>query len=180
MSQVSRRHFIAAAGLAGAAVGAGAQDGDEENTPDRRALVSYCGIYCGLCSARTQIPERARALIDALENGEHPTPDDVRRWLEDLGKVPADKYCRSGKCGHPACSIRKCAIDRKLEVCPECDEYPCERIHILAASEPTLLHDGARIKEHGLDAWIDEQEERKRCGFCYSDIRCLPCTVPTD
>lgn len=41
-------------------------------------------------------------------------------------------------------------------------------------------NDGLRIKEHGLESWIIEQEERKKVGFCYSDIRCCPCVVPDD
>jgi len=74
----------------------------------------------------------------------------------------------------------KCAMEKGIYVCPECEDYPCVRIKKLAKSEPILLHDGERIREYGLDAWIIEQEERKRAGFCYADIRCYPCEEPWD
>jgi hypothetical protein len=49
-----------------------------------------------------------------------------------------------------------------------------------AKSEPTLLHDGERFKQIGIEAWIEEQEERGRCGFNYGDIRCFPVEIPTE
>jgi hypothetical protein len=29
-------------------------------------FVTYCGLYCGLCAARTRIPQRAAALQEAM------------------------------------------------------------------------------------------------------------------
>ncbi len=55
------------------------------------------------------------------------------------------------------------------------DEYTYQ-----AESESTLVHDGERLRKIGLDAWIEEQKQRKARGFCYADARCLPCTVPTE
>jgi len=34
------------------------------------------------------------------------------------------------------------------------------------------------MREKGLDVWIEDQEERKKTGFCYSDIRNEPCNLP--
>jgi hypothetical protein len=34
------------------------------------------------------------------------------------------------------------------------------------------------MKEVGLDAWIQEQEERRKTGFAYADIKCYPYQVP--
>ena len=64
-----------------------------------------------------------------------------------------------------------------MEVCPFCDEYPCERITGLAKGYVTLLADGQRMKDIGLDAWIQEQEDRCKTGFAYVDIRCHPYEV---
>jgi len=71
-------------------------------------------------------------------------------------------------------------MGKGVTVCAECSEFPCKRVKTLAKSEPTLVHDGERIRKIGLDAWIEEQEQRKARGFCYADARCLPCTVPTE
>lgn len=154
---------------------------------DKHLLVAYCGLYCDLCSQRTRIPEQAKALMDLMKRDDYEIfgPNiqgfnEFWNFLNGLAKVEEDKCCKSGKCGAPFCSIRKCAISRNIEVCAECEEYPCKRIETLGNSEPTLIHDGLRIKEHGLELWIVEQEERKKTGFCYSDIRCCPCVVPSD
>ena len=45
---------------------------------------------------------------------------------------------------------------------------------------PTLIADGKRIKKIGIDAWIEEQEERVKTGFAYADIRCYPHEVPDE
>ena len=43
-----------------------------------------------------------------------------------------------------------------------------------------MLADGHRMKAIGIDAWIQEQEERKQTGFAYSDIRVLPYNIPDE
>lgn len=152
-----------------------------------RMLVSYCGVYCDLCGARNDTPARAQALITTLKQAEMdqwapgtPDFDEFWRFLNGLAKVPADKCCRSGQCGAPNCAIRNCAKARKVEVCALCSDYPCDKIRIFAQSEPLLLHDGERIKKVGLDQWIEEQIARKKAGFDYGRVRCLPCIVPTE
>ncbi|MFC1718737.1 DUF3795 domain-containing protein [Candidatus Poribacteria bacterium] len=153
---------------------------------DSKTLVTYCGLYCDLCSDRTKIPERARALMEEMKkvNYEDWGPGALEGFsefwslLKNRTIVEDDKCCRTGKCGHPSCPIRKCAMERGIYVCPECEDYPCVRIKKFGKSEPMLLHDGERIKEIGLDAWVIEQEGRKRANFCYSDIRCGPVEEP--
>jgi Protein of unknown function (DUF3795) len=154
---------------------------------DKHMLVSYCGLYCDLCGARNDTPERARALIATLKQAEMDkygpgTPDFDAFWrlLNGLTDVPDDKCCRSGQCGAPNCAIRACARSRGIEVCALCADYPCAKIHTFAQSEPLLLHDGERIKKVGLEQWIAEQVARREAGFDYGRVRCLPCIVPTE
>jgi hypothetical protein len=92
-------------------------------------------------------------------------------FLNWLVESEAKCSCRGGKCGPPFCGIRKCAQERKIDVCPSCREYPCDRIKGLAEAYVNLLADGKRLKEIGLDRWIAEQEARKATGFAYADIR---------
>ncbi|MBN1579926.1 MAG: DUF3795 domain-containing protein [Anaerolineae bacterium] len=154
---------------------------------DNQMLVSYCGLYCDLCGARNDTPKRAQALIVSLRQAEMDKwgtgmPDFIEFWrfLNDLTDVPEDKCCRSGKCGAPNCAIRNCARSRQIEVCVLCPDYPCARIETFAQSEPLLVHDGQRIKQVGLEQWIEEQIARKQTGFDYGHVRCLPCIVPTE
>jgi len=78
--------------------------------------------------------------------------------------------CRSGG-GYPACEVRKCARAKGVSACPACAEYPCDRIRTFSKVYPTLIADGTRQKEVGVEKWIGEQEERAKTGFAYADIR---------
>jgi hypothetical protein len=150
------------------------------------ALVTYCGLYCLLCAERARIPQRAEALRAAM----------AKEGWEDFGSEVSDAFasfwgfltriaeptngcsCRDGTGGPPFCGIRKCARARGIDVCPFCGEFPCEQIHALGRGYPTLISDGRRMKEVGLEAWIEEQDERAKTGFAYCDIRCEPYEVP--
>ncbi len=147
--------------------------------------VTYCGLYCGLCAQGSRIPAQARALAESLRiEGWDQWGGDVEgfagfwAFLADLAGSEERCSCREGRCGPPFCGIRKCAEGRGIDVCPTCAEYPCARIQALARGYPTLLADGRRMQELGLEAWIAEQEARRRAGFCYADIRCYPYDVP--
>lgn len=150
-------------------------------------LVTYCGLYCGLCSARSRICKQAQALrASLLREGYDAWGQDLPNYKEfraflDLLSDPDRSCpgCRAGG-GPPFCGIRKCAKARGVDTCPQCNDYPCHRISALGAGYPTLIVDGRRLVKIGICAWIAEQEERTRTGFCYADIRCEPYEVPSD
>ena len=163
-----------------------ANDGREGNVTDLK-LVTYCGLYCGLCAQRTRVPRQARALRDTMRTEgyedwarEIPGFDEFWRFLASLCHPDeACPGCRQGA-GPPFCGIRKCALGRGIDVCVQCREYPCRRIAELAQGYPTLLADGERMVTIGISAWIEEQEERRKTGFAYADIRCYPYQVPEE
>jgi hypothetical protein len=127
--------------------------------------VTYCGLYCGLCSTCNRTPKQASVLQETLrkEAVEYwgpslPDFEEFWRFLGKLAESEAQCSCREGTCGPSFCSIRKCAPEKGIEVGPFCD--------------------GERMKEVGLDKWIEEQEKRKATGFAYVDIRNEPYDVP--
>jgi len=147
--------------------------------------VTYCGLYCGLCAQRTRIPQRAGALRESMQKegwdhwgGGIPGFNEFWPFLNDLADGGSRRSCRGDTCGAPFCTIRKCAREKGVDVCPFCDEYPCDRILGLAKGYVTMLADAERMKSIGIDAWIAEQEERRKTGFDYVDIRCHPYEVP--
>ena len=135
--------------------------------------------YCRLCGHMSRMPKQARALRDSLrrEGREHygeSVHEGFGEFWEVLGKLAAtEKTCpgRRGGCGIPGCQIRVCAREREVEVCPMCDDFPCEHIEKLGRAYPTLIADGMRMREVGLSAWLAEQERRRETGFAYADIR---------
>jgi len=152
---------------------------------DKLEQVTYCGLYCGLCSQRNRIPGQARSLRQSLQKDgwdtwgqEQPQFKEFWLFLNRLIDSESQCNCRVGKCGPPFCGIRNCAQSKGIQVCPFCNEYPCERILSLAKGYPTLLADARRMQEKGIDLWIQEQEERRKTGFAYVDIRYYPYSVP--
>jgi len=157
---------------------------------DNLKLVAYCGLHCGLCSSRNRMPGQAQALQQTMrEGGWESLGDEVKgfkefwQFLNQL--ADPDKSCpgcRTGGWppftgGPRSCDIRKCARKRKVDICIYCRDWPCTRIKRLGGGYVTLIADGMRLKEIGLDKWLKEQEARAKTGFCYCDIRCEPSTV---
>ena len=151
------------------------------------SLVTYCGLYCGLCAERCRISKQALTLRESMskEGYEHwgvELPGFTGFWSFLSGICDSDKACPECRQdgGPPFCGIRKCARKRQIDVCVFCEDYPCSRIQEIAKGYPMLIADGARMKEKGIDAWIEEQEERAKAGFAYADVRCRPYSVPRE
>lgn len=142
--------------------------------------VAYCGLFCGLCAQRSRIPQQARQLRKSLhEEGyddwyqyvPHIKDSFLPFWQFLQRLAESDCTCRTGG-GPPDCRIRECAKLKEIDDCTECKEYPCKLIQDLAEHYPTLIQDGKRLREIGLEGWLREQEERVSRGVVYADIRC--------
>lgn len=145
-------------------------------------LVTYCGLYCGLCAQRVRIPEQARRLQQTLHEEGF---DDFYQYISEMktafppfwqflqSLATFDCSCRTGKGGPPDCRIRGCAKQKGVEVCPQCKEYPCQHIQAMAEHYPTLIQDGKRLQKMGIEKWISEQLQRAKRGFAYADLRYL-------
>jgi hypothetical protein len=147
---------------------------------DNLNMVTHCGLYCDLCAQRGRIPCQASALIESMSKegwdffGEYIYDDFDSFWkiLQTFSdKNSSCPACRQGG-GDPECKIRDCAREHKIDVCPLCIEYPCDLIKDFAKTYPLAISDGMRMREIGLEAWIEEQTERGKNGFIYADIRC--------
>jgi len=150
---------------------------------DSTGLVTYCGLYCGLCAQRNRIPQQAQQLEQTLHEEGF---DDFYQYMPEMKEVfppfwnflqklaTFDCSCRTGKGGPPDCRIRQCATQNKIEVCPQCKEFPCRHIQTFAQRYPTLIQDGKRLKKIGTKRWVNEQEQRAKRGFSYSDLRYPP------
>jgi hypothetical protein len=147
---------------------------------DSLRLVTYCGLYCGLCAERARVPQQARQLRRTLHEsgydffyryvpGMKDTYPVFSKFLKSLGKM--DCTCRSGIGGPPDCKIRECAKRRKVKVCPLCDDYPCAHIRTLGETYPILIEDGRRMRKIGVTKWISDQEKRVKKGLVYADLK---------
>lgn len=139
--------------------------------------VTYCGLYCQLCSNCGRVPQQAKALKETMTRdgwpnwgGAIPNFESFWGFLEWL--VTKDcPGCRSGQCGDPDCKIRQCAQEREVVACAFCDEFPCAHMQAFSRRYPTVIADSQRLKEMGVEAWIAVMERRRQDGFCYADSR---------
>lgn len=132
-----------------------------------RDYLCYCGLYCKMCSIVATIPRKAGTLLEQLKGdgweffGKELYPDFPAFW-DILGKMAVmDKTTRLcvGGCGDPNCGIRACAIAKGLQVCAQCEEFPCLRLRDFTRRYPFVLKNNERIREIGLEAWLAEQDD---------------------
>lgn len=82
------------------------------------------------------------------------------------------------------CPIRACAVARGVEFCFQCGDYPCAKLLAFRDDEhphhSAVLRNLERLREVGLDRWLDEQVARWSCPTCHRSFswyeeRCLAC-----
>ena len=133
---------------------------------------SYCGLYCGACG-----------VVHAVEKGN--LEEMAAKW-KSTPEAMECYGCKSDQVAEFAkkCKIRLCAIEKGLDFCFECDEYPCERMTDFLENQsvhPRIHIDNLQnIKEKGLETWLAEQNDRWSCNNCgtkfhFDEITCIQC-----
>ena len=106
-------------------------------------LICYCGYYGGSCAIWCEYPH-FRKLADLLAEWVDSMGcgywmpgyikdfdyNEFRKGLEYFGRekdgLICTKCCKGGE-GNPFCKIRECCKEKELEVCFDCDVFPCEK-----------------------------------------------------
>jgi predicted RNA-binding Zn-ribbon protein involved in translation (DUF1610 family) len=136
---------------------------------------AYCGLYCGAC-----------AILLASERGE---VEKLLAYEEDATCTAEQLSCRGCRTEIVAyfcadCEMRRCAGERGVPYCVNCDEYPCEQVRAFQADKhphhSIILKNLAAVAERGSDVWLAEQAERWSCPECgarfaWYDKRCDEC-----
>ena len=128
---------------------------------------SYCGIYCGACEIMHAETEEDEARV-------------LKLWEGTLNAGPGQMHCSGCKSDNlffncAQCVMRPCAINRGVEFCIECEEYPCgyyEAGKQAVDQVPYLQHMKAiignqrYIKDHGVERWLEDQKNKWQCPQC--------------
>jgi hypothetical protein len=123
--------------------------------------IGCCGIDCGLCPRYYTV-------------GSSRCP----------GCAGPDFFDKRPTCGFITCCVKR----RKLEVCSQCDEFPCSRFEYWADGDSFVTHRRSvlnlrSIREVGLDRFMDQQRKRMSLlkimldGFDDGRSRSLFCTA---
>jgi hypothetical protein len=109
-------------------------------------LIAPCGMNCGICLA--YLRKERRCLGCYIEDA------DIRPYLM-------------------RCVIRNCETIKNSEsgFCYECEEYPCKRLKQLDKRyriryAMSMIENLENIREKGLSAFVEGEEERWRCPKC--------------
>lgn len=113
---------------------------------DGLELIAPCGMNCGVCLG----------------------------YLRDKNTCPGCHGAEADMAAHCArCIIRNCEALKAAQsgFCYECPKYPCRRLKDLDKRYRTkyamsMLENLAYIREHGLNAFVENEHERWRCRKC--------------
>ncbi len=115
---------------------------------------AYCGLYCGACCSM---------IIHEKQAGE----ESALQMETPQGEQPC------AGCDAPYqqnCEFIVCNKNHGTESCAFCPEYPCERIIAFSHEEwehhEVVLNNLNRIKEVGIEQWLQEQKEYWKCPSC--------------
>lgn len=143
--------------------------------PER--LITYCGVYGGCCAryiGYTAFREAARLLAEVADShgfqfwmpGEVKEFDyaEFRKGLDFFGRddtwLVCRECCRGGGVGPPDC-VRDCCVEHGVDVCFDCEEYPCERVE----GDEAMLERGEEYHRLGRDEWLRRAEEKAVRGY---------------
>jgi hypothetical protein len=127
---------------------------------DTKMMTAPCGLDCFNCEVNE------RNITDAL-----------REMLSAKFGIPPAKVqckgCRGQKgdrLGLPQCETYACAMERDIDFCFECNEFPCPKLQPARDGADRYPHNMklynlCRIKTVGIDVWAKETPDIRRRYF---------------
>jgi hypothetical protein len=143
-----------------------------------RELLAPCGLYCGVCAIliadRDDNPRFKERLTGVYNVG-----------IDEIhckGCLSGDLflYCR-------VCPIRDCTMEKGIEGCHRCEDFPCESIEgfPMPVGRKVMLRAIPEWREMGTEKWVEAEIERYHCPECGYSLfrgakRCRSCGSPVD
>jgi hypothetical protein len=141
------------------------------NLKGEERYISVCGrFYCKLCPYHTgSIVDAAKQLLPFAENvGSLRLMADLYgtcnydeflkgvRWLSSRPKSCAGCRFGGGWSWWRDCPVRDCCIERGLEFCYQCDEFPCDRLTTgsLLKRKKDIIETNEKMRKIPLSDWV--------------------------
>jgi len=122
-------------------------------------LLAPCGLYCGVCAIYMAHRDNNVKFKERLSPVYGVSVEDLhcRGCLSD----DVFKYCR-------VCPIKRCTVEKGLEGCHRCEEFPCGLIDDfpLPVGRKVILRAIPERRELGTKRWVEAELERYRCPEC--------------
>jgi hypothetical protein len=130
-------------------------------------MVGICGLYCGTCPMYLAPRENDRSQLEKI-SAEKGIP------IEDIqcdGCLSENLYPLCEECRH---GFRKCAAEKNVTWCFECDEFPCQRledfrmVHVVngISHHENVVEHLRYMKKDGIEKWVEAQDQAGCCPAC--------------
>jgi predicted RNA-binding Zn-ribbon protein involved in translation (DUF1610 family) len=120
---------------------------------------SVCGLFCPACPifmAHKRSPELKPMLAEMLG-----IPPEA---LKCEGCRTTNRFATCEQC-----TFDKCANERGIDFCGQCDEFPCAEYKEFQLEKPhriELYEDQQRLREVDVEVWLKEKAEHFICPEC--------------
>ena len=138
-------------------------------------ILSPCGLNCRKCMANTagDIKKHSIALKELLGSFDR-YAQRFQSFLQAFSNYPQFKKllaffnkadcegCRSGQCKYPGCGVMKCFVEKGVDFCFQCDEFPCEKTNFDPDLERRWIEMNTRMRKIGVEAYYEETKDMCR------------------
>jgi hypothetical protein len=128
--------------------------------------ISVCGLNCAVCD------------IHQAGHGNKEIRKEIIEWFKKERNETVDpehircEGCRGSLDAHwsPDCNMMLCARKKGVEYCFQCVEFPCTFLEKFSSDgishHKRTVENLKKMKEIGIEAWIEEQRNKGQCLFC--------------
>lgn len=134
--------------------------------------IAPCGLVCYTCPACGHgiVKEHAGKLLhslygagDFLKQSGHPDMDPFYAGLKMIAYYAGQSCpgCRGGAnaCTLENCVFRPCTLEKGVDFCAECDEFPCGKPDLPQVFMDIWRESGRRIREVGAARFFEEEKD---------------------
>jgi len=137
-------------------------------------LIAYCSLNCGSCARYqgfTAFREAARLVAEVADSHgfQHWMPNAVKEFdytefRKGLGFFGREdtwlvcQSCKAGGSGPPFC-VRECCKEHKVDLCFECEEFPCDKI-VDSPLHAMMIEHSKKYKKLGRKRWLQQSVEK--------------------
>ena len=144
----------------------------------KKELAAPCGLYCGVCGVYVAHKDNNLKLKERLTTVFNVGIDGLK--CKGCLSNELFEHCKT-------CQIKSCTIEKGIEGCHQCDDFPCpfiDNIRMDIARKVVLRSVPARRKL-GTNQWMEEEDKRYHCPHCGYTLfrgaqRCRQCRQPVD
>ena len=141
-------------------------------------LLAPCGIYCGICPIYIAGKENHTGMKEILASNLNTSANEIRCD----GCFSAEPFVNCADC-----TVRNCIIERDIEGCFACNDFPCRTIEDMedATGKKVILRSVPLLQKLGPANFIEEEQKHYLCPYCGYQLfmgaqRCRNCGNKVD